>query len=1451
MSAAPVISDVHRAYLNDHAVSDAVIEAQGIRSEGDDIVFTWREGSHVTEQRRPWPGQGGVYYWTAGADLHLNVARDPGPDATILLCEGTKQHLAVASWAPPEYAVYGMPGCYGWTMSRKLDLAKFAGRNVLIMLDADAAENLDVYEAGARLASELEMEEPPGKASFIPSPAWGKDGIDDYLGRMAAERRTDRLAKLIARAQDKPADRKPTKRKAPDAQPDSGGQPVVVVNKRRRDVIREVLAAMKGQWDARELFCYGGVTTRLRDGTAEPLSKGAYLRWLSEGVATYKYTPPTMTTPGRYEDCWPDAQTVEALMASAEEFAPLHRIVRMPFIRSDGTVCAKNGYDWDEGSRPGQGQGTFVAMGNSGMDRLDIPDAPSRADAAAAARWLLEEWLGDMPFKDPSSRAQALALMITPFIRGLVPLVPLAVISGLQIGVGKNLLADCLSIMMTGQPASPLQWIPDDDDEVRKQILSAFRQGDSLLIFDEAHDIGGAALSRALTAQNYTDRVLGASQMASYPNKAVWVALGNQVKASADMSRRNYRIDLYPPGPDPQDRPESAFRHPDLRGWTAQARPEIITALLVVIRSWFAAGCPAHSRGSLMGSFEAWDKMLSGILAWAGVPGFLTDLIEKRNESDFAGGYWTEHLAWLHGVFGTQSFGTVAVKRAAIASADGWSALPGLDSLTDPGFARKLGQEYARHRDQWAGQLRLTRVGKGFNNVAKWQIESLAPPDLGEGERRGNGGGTPYSSDPPGDTPVSIRDMPPDLGEGEQDTREGEQLFSDIPFDLQEEDQRGNRGNILTPPVSAHAGAHAGARVYAHVREEGQGGVPLIPPVPPDGAFAQVTPSIAGPGEAQAVPPAPVSAGQEGYDGTGTLIFDLEGASAKELFTYQPYDEAGFIRLAAVAGPAGEPAIVGVRDLVAMLDAAPEISGHNIMGFDLLALARHHGADYDRLAAKAVDTELIARQANPPRSRDTHNADSYGLDDVARGLGLPGKTDDLKRLRQLHGGYDKIPLDDPQYRSYLEGDVRASAAVLAAMRRSYGPDPYVAREHSLAALAGRMTLSGFRVDTELLSERLRAGEERKQQALGLLHDRWGLPLTKAVMRGRGEARAEHEEPVKSPLATDTGRAWLAAQYERYQVPDPPRTAKAGKLALGAEDLKPLLAQATGSLREMLELMAIVTTTRTVYQTAADSLTADGRVHPFNSFRQASGRWSVTNPGLTVFGKRSGRNRERDIFIPDPGHVLLCFDLSQVDMRAMAGHCQDRGYMAMFAPGRDAHAEIAAQVGISRQDAKAIGHGWNYGLGVNAMVRGGPGRPPLDEGLVRTFVAGMEERFPVLIAWREEIRERGAAGDVLDNGFGRRMACDPGRAYTVAPALMGQGGARDIMGQCLLNLDKSLWPLLRVMVHDEIVVSCPKEDAVDVARQFIAAMTWTWRGVPIVCDMTAGMNWGTGQQGTGK
>jgi DNA polymerase-1 len=225
----------------------------------------------------------------------------------------------------------------------------------------------------------------------------------------------------------------------------------------------------------------------------------------------------------------------------------------------------------------------------------------------------------------------------------------------------------------------------------------------------------------------------------------------------------------------------------------------------------------------------------------------------------------------------------------------------------------------------------------------------------------------------------------------------------------------------------------------------------------------------------------------------------------------------------------------------------------------------------------------------------------------------------------------------------------------------------------------------------------------------------------------------------------------------------------------------------------------------------------------------------------VMGKRGGRHVERAVLLPDPGEVLISADLSQVDMRAVAGLSQDQAYIEMLKHD-DPHTRIAIELfgtAERREEAKAIGHGWNYGRGIRAISEG----QEIDPELVRRFDSSMRERFPRLVEWQGEVRALAESGALLDNGFGRLMRPDPHRAHTQGPALMGQGAARDIMMTGLLRLDPRILPMLRAQIHDEIVLSVPVAQAEEVGRAVVEALSFEWNGVPILADVSRpGTNW---------
>jgi putative DNA primase/helicase len=115
--------------------------------------------------------------------------------------------------------VVGIPGCTGWSEGEWAlapELRKLCTRrDVYLLFDADAAENRMVYDAADALRKSIG---PAAKSvKFMQCPGGGKEGIDDYLATLDADDRADIIRTLMDDALNKPAPRRPTKRKvAPD-----------------------------------------------------------------------------------------------------------------------------------------------------------------------------------------------------------------------------------------------------------------------------------------------------------------------------------------------------------------------------------------------------------------------------------------------------------------------------------------------------------------------------------------------------------------------------------------------------------------------------------------------------------------------------------------------------------------------------------------------------------------------------------------------------------------------------------------------------------------------------------------------------------------------------------------------------------------------------------------------------------------------------------------------------------------------------------------------------------------------------------------------------------------------------------------------------------------------------------------------------------------------------------
>jgi hypothetical protein len=243
--------------------------------------------------------------------------------------------------------------------------------------------------------------------------------------------------------------------------------------------------------------------------------------------------------------------------------------------------------------------------------------------------------------------------------------------------------------------------LPADGDEQRKKITSALLAGRDLIMWDESHVIAGRTLAAILTAERYSDRLLGGNKLLTVTNRFTQVALGNNVEVWGDMKRRIVPARLVPDTEHPEHR--TGFRHPDLEQWVRSNRGELLAAVLTIWRNWIAKGKPTADCG--MGSFDRWSRAVGGALEAAGIGGFRDNTAAWISDADDDDG-WADHLQQLRARFGDKWFTVNDVSDAIEA---GFLKRPPLKRDPDKTLAQLLAYGYRKIRERWHGDLRLIR----------------------------------------------------------------------------------------------------------------------------------------------------------------------------------------------------------------------------------------------------------------------------------------------------------------------------------------------------------------------------------------------------------------------------------------------------------------------------------------------------------------------------------------------------------------------------------------------------------------------------------------------------------------------------------------------------------------------------------------------------------------------
>lgn len=512
--------------------------------------------------------------------------------------------------------------------------------------------------------------------------------------------------------------------------------PDILVNHRQmRDVTADALNALVKANQAPHaptIFVRAGELVRVsRDEVGQPfisrLTSPMLRNRLSDVADFHRFSGSTPAA------VYPPEDIASDILARSEwALPPLEALSEAPIVHADGSICVEPGYD---------AVSRMYHHPGPGLKELSIPDNPSQVDARQAAQDLIE-FLSDFPFDSAASKANFMALWLTPFIRKLIDRAPLALLNATAPGSGKGLLADIVCLTATGHTAVT-NGVPKASEEWEKTLISLLQEGRPIIVFDNADTpIGAGFLDNVLTSNRASLRRLGTNQMLTLPNFATWIVTGNQLALKGDTPRRCYEIRLDSKMAEPWKRDMNAFKHPNLLRDVTESRTELVQAILTMIRAWILAGKPLPEIGPLA-SYSGWSEMVGGILQYAGVDGFLQNLNKMYDRTNNVRSEWESFLTALSDLHGVKQF-TTAELTVELGNNDALcSSLPeelakafdptGSDKKKNAGFARKLGRAFANQNEMRFGesQIYVAKVGEEKRGkTAIWSVLFGAPTPM-------------------------------------------------------------------------------------------------------------------------------------------------------------------------------------------------------------------------------------------------------------------------------------------------------------------------------------------------------------------------------------------------------------------------------------------------------------------------------------------------------------------------------------------------------------------------------------------------------------------------------------------------------------------------------------------------------------------------------------------------
>jgi len=413
----------------------------------------------------------------------------------------------------------------------------------------------------------------------------------------------------------------------------------------------------------------------------------------------------------------------------ADPFPPLPaltRIVDAPVFGPSGILQTTPGYHEDSRTYYRPAPGVVIPA---------IAEHPTDAEVASAKSLILDELMGDFPFVGEPERANAVALLLLPFVRDLIDApTPIHLIEAPTPGSGKGLLADVLLRVAIGKSIGVIT-APDDEDEWRKSLTAQFREATAAILIDNlTRVLDSGVLASALTATTWGGRILGVNENLHAPVRCAWVVTANNPTMSTEIARRCVRIRLDPHVDRPWQRGAEQFRHHPLGTWADSHRGELIWATATLVRAWIAGGRPGGT--AMLGSYEQWSRVIGGILAINHIGGFLGNLMQFYEANDQEGQVWRSFVVLWWEKWGSAEVTTTDLFPLAL-EVDGMPiGRSGSERAQKTAFGIALGKQ----RDRVIGQYQVLTGGKRHSALL-WKVSPvIATPTLEGFSQKGEPG---------------------------------------------------------------------------------------------------------------------------------------------------------------------------------------------------------------------------------------------------------------------------------------------------------------------------------------------------------------------------------------------------------------------------------------------------------------------------------------------------------------------------------------------------------------------------------------------------------------------------------------------------------------------------------------------------------------------------------------